>query len=210
MSSHEDSVLMKFSITVRILAAMAVAGILSLTAFILLATPSSPATTREDRTQGGLLLTPNRDRMAVCLQPTAGAAIDTESAKARVLSALGELRAGWQWLPAGLGATPAEVDVSCPSEPYHLREDFRDKAKGGDPQIQGVSTASKYRVFLFIAPQAEIDRAFPVGTHRRVPQEILLLRRDQGAEVTTALYLSPAELSDHAFLKEWLAKAIGI
>jgi hypothetical protein len=156
----------------------------------------------------GLLVTANRERLAICVQAVgtdAGAEMDV---KRRIEALLPQLMEHPRWRPAGLGAAPPVVDIGCPSDPALLRPGAH--PKGGDPSSSSlVLEASPYLVFVFILPQAEIDRLFSNWPYRKVPQENLC-EGHVCFEVTTGLYLSPGEAQQAPFLLESLLKAIGL
>ena len=175
--------------------------------------PAGKPPPSNDKLQPGTLLTTNRDRLAICIQPVASVQFDMTEAQLRVQAALTELSTHPRWAEIGLaGRAPVVVDAGCPSEAYLLRSGtvVDPRKPTGDPVIQGVAEASKYRVFLFVPPESETARLFSVtASMRRAPQEYLC-QGNSCFEVTTALYLSFSEVRNHQFLTEWLAKVIGL
>ena len=158
---------------------------------------------------GDLLLTRNRGSLAICVQ-SVGLDDGVERAVARqVEDLLPELEAHRNWVPSGLATGAPIVRTDCSSEPTLLASNA--DLKSGNPLL--VEAPSMYRLFVFVLPQADIDRIFqwqfgrwPI---RSVAQELV---RESNARIgsTTAIYLSPEEAAESAFLREWLTKGIGL
>ncbi len=158
----------------------------------------------------GALLTSSRDRLAICIQSAADAQFNMAEAQLRVQAALAELSTHPKWSTLGLAGLPPAVDAGCPTAPYLLQPGVAVKGgkPTGDPATQQVVDPSKYRVFLFVLPPPEIERIFAGPTSLRMVPEQFRCQGHTCFEVTTGLYLSPAEVQNHAFLKIWLAKSI--
>ena len=156
-----------------------------------------------------LLLTANRDRLAVCVQPIGVDAGLTSSAKARIEDALQGVAEHPYWQDMGLSAAVDSpvVDVGCPSDPPAPDPDL------GVPidNLLGhrVSEASYYRLFVFVLPQQELD-AWVGGLNRRSGPQESICSGDVCFEVTTGLYLTAEEVDDVPFVVERLNKAIGL
>lgn len=158
-----------------------------------------------------LLLTPNRDRLALCIQPVAGSGLAADEVRALVQTTLPRVATHQYWAVAGLAVAPPVVEVGCPSEPYLLRPGaaMAGAKEVGTADLPRVANASPYRVFVFILPEAQINAIFGVTASRAAVQELV---RDGGqcGEVSTGLYLSPQELRDPQVLTGLLERAIGL
>uniref|UniRef100_A0A831X2F6 Uncharacterized protein n=1 Tax=Thermorudis peleae TaxID=1382356 RepID=A0A831X2F6_9BACT len=159
----------------------------------------------------GLLLTTNRDRLALCVEPVAAPTVDLEVARQRMDAALATLTQHPHWRPAGLAQNAPVVEIGCPGKPYLLEPGVSVKGgkPTGDPVAQRVDVPSRFRVFVYILPEPELARIFGDTSIRRAPQE-MFCEGDSCAEVTTGLYLSPREVHDAPFLSDQLAKVIGL
>ncbi len=167
----------------------------------------------------GLLMTANRDRLAMCVQvvrsgrdlEAAGGRVAVEAkAKERVEAALVEVAKHPYWQQRGLTAAVASrvVDAGCPSGPPPVDSSYPKPIES----ISGhrVKEASYYRVFVFVLPAEELERLLGASDWREAPQEMLQVGVDVFAEVTTGLYISPQELGAPAFLEDLLEKGIGL
>ena len=189
------------------LKALLLVGLLAATT-ALLARPSRSAADPSD----GLLLAANRDRLALCVQPLAGA-VQPREARALVQGALAEVATHPSWAPAGLPAAPPAVEAGCPAAPALLRPgSAHDGGRpNGDPLRERVERASRFRAFVFIVPEGQAATLFGGSSRRTAAQELLC---DDHAHrcvaVTTGLYLTPGELRDAPFLRHALERAIGL
>jgi hypothetical protein len=160
---------------------------------------------------GNLLITANRDRLAICIDSaspvTSAPASLPANAKEAMQTALQEVARHPYWQRAGITLAPV-VDVGCPSPPPPI----------GDPSsyapIEGVwgfpvSMPSYYRVFVFVLDPHELQKLVGTSRSRRAPQELSCLG-DSCAEITAALFLSVDELADPAFVTDNLEKATGL
>jgi len=177
-------------------------GVLTLAGVTFQGSEQSP-----DRKEG-LLLTANRDRLAICVQAVGIDPVMQTEAKTRIEELLPELEKHRNWVLARLDVAPPVVDAGCPSDPALLRPGA-DVKFGAADSSSVVKEASQHRLFVFILPQSEIERLFAGWPYRRVPQE-LVCEGHQCGEVTTAIYLSLEELQSESFLKESLVKGIGL
>ena len=73
-----------------------------------------------------------------------------------------------------------------------------------------VQEASVYRLFVFLLPPESLDRVIHGHLSIRRTAEEMLCQGHQCYEVTTGLYLTPAEAADEPFLIGWLTKGLGL
>lgn len=157
----------------------------------------------------GHLLTANRDRLAVCVQALSGAALPGEAQAAIQGVVPAALRHPW-W-DSRLPAPTVETDCAPAATPFLLQPGAASiKGKpAGDFRSLYVARPSRFRLFVFVLPQAQITALFGDSPYRTAPQEFLC-REHTCDEVTTGIYVSPWELRDAAFLKLALQRGIGL
>ncbi len=163
---------------------------------------------------GNLLLTANRDRLAICVSAVGFDSVAAQTAsdlqvqgKAAVESVLTGLTDNAAWIRSNLSQPAPVVDTPCPSQPG-----LYDSTIPGFPRksafdlVGRTVTQPSYRVLVYILPSSEIDRlaAYPFSSEER------MCFGDACAEVTTGLYLSPLDISDPVRLADLLRKAIGL
>lgn len=156
------------------------------------------------------LLAPNRDRLAICVQPLLGAAPPRE-AQASVEAVLpAALQHPW-WSSAGLAPPVVETNCAAATTPFLLRPGAASiKGKpSGDFRSLDVTQAGRFRLFVFVLPQNRIDTIFGDSPYRAAAQEFLC-RGHVCNEVSTGVYVSPQELRDAAFLKLALQRGLGL
>ncbi len=105
-------------------------------------------------------------------------------------------------LDRGVGPT---IVGSCPSDATIKSPQWM--AKYGAPNQP--ATPSEISTFVFIVPQADADRAFGSIFPRITPQEIMC-KKHVCAEVTTAVYVTPAELDNFDVLARSLSWGVGL
>ncbi|MPZ13823.1 MAG: hypothetical protein GEU73_05265 [Chloroflexi bacterium] len=172
----------------------------------------------------GVFGAPGRDRLAICVEPIAGARIAPDEARAIVTTALGEVaKHPWWNIPRSAGpspianpgydVTPPVVHTGCPLPPAALSPDLSGRVSE-EPSI--------YRLFVFVLPPDEIERIFgpwpPTSIacldlkerDGRTCMEEGLGGQGQFVRATTGLYLSPEELRDPLFLIEHLERALNL
>lgn len=164
-----------------------------------------------DQVIAGPLLAASRDRLSVCVEPVAGAQSTVDESRSAVETALIRASQRPEWATSGLDMTTALVQPGCPQEPYLLLPGASYAGKPvGDPSIQEVIQASEHRLFVFVLPDAEIQRIFGPGESVRLEPQEFLCQDHTCSEVTTGLYVAVSELRDPEFLEEWLARALGL
>ncbi|OGO48290.1 MAG: hypothetical protein A2W34_06685 [Chloroflexi bacterium RBG_16_64_32] len=168
----------------------------------------SGAAQQQVRRVEGLLLTSNRDRLAICVQAVGVDSSLQKKAKSEIEEALTEVARHPRWEASGLGVASPVVDIGCPSPPSVYRAGVRLDRAGGKGLLVSplvlVDEPSEYRAFVFILPPSEFDRLF-AGAEPYVSEELFAM-----GEVTTGLYLSSAELNDQPSLTEKLKRPIGL
>lgn len=165
-----------------------------------------------------LLLTTNRDRLAICVEAVDQAKSVASEAKSRIETALQTLALLPSWQNGGLAAAAPVVDVGCPSPPAAFRTDVRIGWSGaGQPALSpsealAIDRPSKYLVFAFVYPDSEITKRSPQVDITIVAQEYLRTGSDKFVQVTTGLYLTPGYLQSpySPYLKHLLAQAIAV
>jgi|FLYL01.1.fsa_nt_gi hypothetical protein len=192
----------------RLQLAVLAAGVVLISAFAFVAATRLGSQGDQGIWQEGLLITANRDRLRLCVQAVPRDPAAEGRAVSLIQSALAELKARHPlWRSAGLKEAQPVVEPGCPSDPALLHPGAEPIV--GDPYTSRVTEPSKYRVFVFILPQAEIDRLFARWPLRQAIQESIC----QGhvcSEVTSGLYLSTEEIENRQFLYDALAKTIGL
>lgn len=175
-----------------------------------ISTPTPTPTPSPSRASSALLA-PNRAALAACVAGVGPAAVAVPTARQRIEQALTGLSQQPVWGKAGLAVVPRVVDIGCPSEPYLLQPGvtWEDGVPitGAGPRVE---TASSYRLFVFVLPPDELSHVIRGRHDIRTAAQELLCRGHQCAEVSTGLYLTPDEVSNNAFLQEWLAKGLGL
>lgn len=198
-----SSPLTKITMITLLAGVAAVAGIVGLATVATARMQVAPAG-QQRGVSGGLLLSRTRDRLALCTQPVSGARATAAQARTAVAGALATTPEVARLAPG------AVVEAGCPTTPYLLRPGARAPVgrPSGDPTMTRVDQPSKYRVFVFVLPQPEIDRLFGRTSLRRVAEEYLC-EGDSCAEVTTGVYLSDAELQNGQLIRTRLEEALG-
>lgn len=144
--------------------------------------------------------------VAVCVTSTvAGQNVDQTAAVVRD-SILNHVAHHPSW-PGYLGAQQKKqvrVDVGCPGTPFLLQPDARP-----DAVPPPVTHPTGYRSYIVVLPEGDIAQLFSSTSRRTVPQEVTCQSLNCG-EVATALYLSPTELGDAAFLEQGLLRVLGV
>jgi hypothetical protein len=180
-------------------------GVLSAT--IILAVRPAPSQAVDN--SPGHLFTANRDRLAVCVQSLSGAALPGQ-AQAAIQGVLpAALRHPW-W-DARLPVSVVETDCAPAVTPFLLQPGAASimGKPTGDFGPLSVSTASRFRIFVCVLPQAQITALFGDSPYRTAPQEFLC-QEHTCDEVTTGICVSPQEQGNIAFLKLTLQRGIGL
>ncbi len=147
----------------------------------------------------GLLLTANRDRLAICVQAVGVDSSLEAKAKSAIETALVEVAKHPRWEATGLGVASPVVDIGCPSGPASR-----------DLETQFVTEPSFYRLFVFVLPQEEFDVPFAGLPRLRTASQEVVCEGDSCGEVTSGLYIHSGELGDVAFLTDALAQGVGL
>jgi hypothetical protein len=109
----------------------------------------------------GALVSPNRDRLRICVQ-VVRVAVDQGRAREAVEAALRETAKHPSWRSGGLDVAPPVVDSGCPQEPVVLKPGVvfqgPKSLEGFDIAYWGsvVEEPSHYRLFVFIVPREEL------------------------------------------------------
>lgn len=154
------------------------------------------------------LLATNRTGLRLCVQSLAPG-LDSRAAQGPVRGAItSSVATHPDFGPAGLGREPVVVDAGCPAAPTISNPRYSRRGTAGAPAA--VATPSPYRLFVFVAPAERLAAAFPTATRPRLTPQEVLCRGHVCPEVTTALYLTPAELADPGALARGLTHGVGL
>ncbi len=100
------------------------------------------------------------------------------------------------------------VDTGCPAPPTITDSRYNANYRSGAPTQS--TTPSRYRLFVFVAPSDQLAQAFPRQPKtRETPQEVLCTGH-ACVEVTTAVYLTPEELTNQPVLLRALVRGVGL
>jgi len=174
---------------------------------------------------GGLLLIQERDQLAICVEwlppgfspdstspQLASPAPEQLAAQAAVEAALPALAQHRVWSKWDLSNPPPTVSGDCPSGPAAY--DAEGGSVPGLPpsffNVAGrlITTASPYRVHVFVVAPDEIDRLG--GRNWRYTVEETICEDHICSEVTTGLYMSADEMTNQDFVVARLARGIGL
>jgi hypothetical protein len=92
---------------------------------------------------------------------------------------------------------PEKVDVGCPVEPVRLGAS---DCEFGECSRR-VSEAGRYSLFVYVVPEDDIQR---IGVTNRYWVEEMECEGDSCDEVSSGIYLSPAELKESDLLTYWI------
>ncbi|ACZ43619.1 hypothetical protein Tter_2732 [Thermobaculum terrenum ATCC BAA-798] len=154
-----------------------------------------------------LLLSSNRSGLAICVDSKT-AAISDDDLRRDIQDAMMQLKAHPHFVSAGLAVAEPRIDISCPGPARMLDPNF-DLETGMIPgQSDVVTDPSQYRVFVFLVEKEVVAKA---NGYREYPQETWCPQGgDACGEVTTALYLTPEDLTLPARLERLLTLAVGL
>ncbi len=193
----------------------AVAGItLGATTLLGVTFQGSGEAQQEVRRVESLLLTSNRDRLAICVQGVGADSTLEATAKSSIETALIEVAKHPRWEASGLGAASPLVDIGCPAPPAALQPGVKiyqlgDKGVHVEP-TPIVEEASYYRLFVFILSPGELERIFGPAPSLTLVAEEAFRSGDEIIGVTVGLYLSADQLGDPQSLSEKLKRAVGL
>lgn len=155
----------------------------------------------------GLLLTANRDRLALCIELPGVPLADQASVELAVEDVLSTVSAAVSTTHPELGDPPPVVDVDCPGE----RPSPSSSWAGSYFELPGrrVEDASYYRVHIYIVSAEELSRMSGDPPFQLATEEFAC-NGDDCRDVTMALYLSADQVGDARFLKDNLEKALGL
>jgi hypothetical protein len=141
-----------------------------------------------------LVLDENRSDLAICVQVAAEANVDPAVVQTAAKAALTALAARDTWTKRGYDLLQNRVEVGCPAAPHLLEPGVKRIPAGlaSDP-IPYVAHASPYMIFLFVLPDADINRVFG-DTFQRTSAQEYLRQGDSAIPVTIGLYLAPSEI----------------
>lgn len=170
-----------------------------------------PRGERDPKRTESLLLTTNRDQLAICVQGIGVPAAASQDARQQVEARLPQVARHPAWARGGLTGVRTVVDTNCASEPYLLKPGvtYQDgSAAGSAPPV--VTEPSRYRLFVYVLSPAELGRAIRGQRDvRYAPQEVTC-EAATCTTVTTAIYLTPDEFYNPQRLDEWLVKGLGL
>jgi hypothetical protein len=176
--------------------------------------PPEPRAPGKVRTDSGLLV-PNRDRLSICVQASSGIASMQRDVRARIEQLLPAVEQHPNWSRARYNQVPRSVVAGCPGDAHLLRPgiEYIDGRPGpssaGERPLQ-VEQASPHRLFVYILPQAELARIIRGQLNIRIAPQETVCEGFACAQVSTGLYVSPEELHNDAFMRDWLAKGLGL
>lgn len=160
----------------------------------------------------------SRDRLAVCVEPIRGVQLDRDRILALVQPAVLRVVSHPVWQRVSSSQIPPVIDFGCPLAPLLLDKEKDASASPKDwVQRRGlarqVSTATPYRVFLFIIPAEDVAREFQGDSiFSRVASEETLcdgVKHDVVCEeVSRGIYISADELLDSSALDYALMRGL--
>jgi len=181
---------------------------LAITAVLVITQVQGGSSQHADRTYG-LLLTGNRDRLAICVQGVNGAPVDAQRSSSAIGGILQALKGRSDWSVTGLDVDPPAVASGCNSEPFLLQPGVSFSNGVPDGGFAGVATPSPFRVMVFVLEPEELDKVLGGSPVRHTVQE-LTCEEHMCSEVTTGLYVTAQELEDVPFMTKQLTYAIGL
>ena len=162
----------------------------------------------DDRTA---LLTTNRAILKLCVSSSV-AEVSNSALQATTRAALTRVAAHPRFAAVGLaaGGTPA-VDMGCPGTARLAEPGFNPRLGLSDVGGIGVDQPSQYRTYVYVVPAEQLATLGGLG-HQRVPQEVYCPPEspDSCAAVSTAVYLSPADIADMRKVAREIAGALGL
>lgn len=155
----------------------------------------------------GILLTANRDQLAICVQAEGVSETMTDLARTNILATWPTIAANplWEW--AGVGNSAPLVELGCPAGPT-----YPDPGTGSSvflAEKRVVPVPSQYKVFVFILPKTNLDLMLGPDASRVAAQE-MFCEGHICEEVTTGLYLSDEDIGNSATLIDLIEDAIGL
>lgn len=163
---------------------------------------------------GNPLLDFGRNRLAMCIQPLAGAATDPEAVRAAIQGAVASLSQRPAWSEMQLDRQPVVVDQTCPKQPALPGPGPvpRDPFETAIDRTLNVDSASPYGVFIWVMPEAHLRTLFGgrLDTPRTATEERVCPsgQRRQCETSTVGLYVADSEVGDQARVERLLASAI--
>jgi hypothetical protein len=151
------------------------------------------------------LLTNNRPGLKICVQSLLPG-VEVAAVQRQLTARMADVSKHPDFSRGGLNRQPVAIDAGCPSGPTIAEPGYTRGDKIGAPAI--VKEPSPYRLFIFVASEEQIARAFDWQPHL-TPQE-LICEGGGCAEVTTALYLTPQQIADGSASARGLAQGIGL
>lgn len=150
------------------------------------------------------LMTTNRPGLKICVESLVPG-VDNRMILGQVRSAMTNVAKHPDFQRSGLGRQPLVVDTGCSAPPTITDPRYHPDMLGAPARV---TEPSQYLLFIFVATPDQLAQAFS-WQPRLVPQE-LLCDGDVCNEVTGALYLTPAELTDRAVLERGLTQGVGL
>ena len=145
---------------------------------------------------GDRLLATSGDRLAVCVQPSTGVALDQQAALSSVAAAITVAMQNPAWASSDLGRNAPALDFGCPSEALLLRPGARFDGSQITAYPPGavVDQASSYALFVFVLPREQFASIFPSATAGGADRGARdQLRRGDCRAVSYGLYLPQDE-----------------
>lgn len=129
--------------------------------------------------------------------------------KASIVAGLLSLKLHPDYVPSRLVTVPSQVDVGCPGPARATMPGFN-YMFGTAPGAPLVTTEpSQYRVFVFVVPREKV--ALPDGSVIwRAQQEKFCVHEGFCPEVTTALYLTPDDVSLGSRVGQLVTDTVGL
>lgn len=153
------------------------------------------------------LLTSNRTDLRVCVDSKV-AEVGNDELKLAIEAGLLKLKLHPDYVPSGLATVPTQVDLGCPGPARATMTDF-DHMLGTAPGASLVVTEpSQYRVFVFVVPKEKVS--LPDGSVIWRAQQEKYCHDGFCPEVSTALYLTPGDLSLPDRLGMLLTDTVGL
>lgn len=162
------------------------------------ATQTDPPQPVPDRRQ--LLWDPQRTDLAICVAVSPEAGAEPAVVATKVTEALKALSRKPAWSRRGFDTIPNRVVSGCPAEPYLMRPGVRHPQVDPVAPTPFVEKPSPYLVFLFVLPEADVNRAF-AGVTGRTAFEEYVREGDVVNPMTIGLYLTASDLNPERL--EW-------
>jgi hypothetical protein len=153
------------------------------------------------------LITSNRDALRICVDSKV-AQVNNDQLRRSISNAVGAVRRHADFVRSGLGAVPVRIDVGCPGPARPMLPGY-EHWRGTSPGVPlVVAEPSPYRVFVFVLPKEKL--ALPDGSFEWRGTQEMYCHEATCAEVTSALYLTPDDVSSAQRVAVTLVDSVGL